>query len=124
MEEIFKIRGKNVLGHTRNEIGAYMIENKENVLFVEMFPKAKCFCPIGKAWYTNQFHISFYPYEYYIDYLDLENFIEENIEGKALTIESACSVLLSYFKKQNLNSVTVVSTVEDATHFNVRVHCK
>ena len=33
-----------------------MIENKEKVKYIEMYPKARCFCPIGKAWYTNRFN--------------------------------------------------------------------
>lgn len=97
-----------------------MIENKEKVRYIEMYPKARCFCPIGKAWYTNEFKASFFPNEYYLDYLDVENFINKEIEGKSLTIEEACKKLYDYLYEK-VDNVQVESHVNDATHFPVKV---
>lgn len=97
-----------------------MIENKEKVKYIEMYPKARCFCPIGKAWYTNRFKVSVFPRDCYFDYLDVENFIKEEIEGKSLTIEGACKKLYDYLKK-DVEDIQVESHVNDAVHFPVKV---
>lgn len=113
MEKVFELRRKDIL----------MIKNNEKVKFIKMYPKAKCFCPIGEAWYTNQFEIELIIDDEYCDYLDVKNFVKKEIEGQVLTIEKACYKLYEYFKMQKFKKVKIVSNVNDATHFDVEVIC-
>ena len=68
----------------------------------------------------NRFKVSVFPRDCYFDYLDVEKFIKEEIEGKSLTIEGACKKLYDYLKK-DVEDIQVESHVNDATHFPVKV---
>lgn len=98
------------------------IENKEKINKITMKPFATCLCHIGQDWYLNKFEIEFYPNNYYPDYMEVDKWINENIEGKELNIEQAVDLIYWHLMKYEPYDVFVKSIVEDCkTHFNVIV---
>ena len=98
------------------------IENKEKINKIIMKPYATCLCHIGQDWYLNKFEIEFIPENYYPDYMEVEKWINENIEGKELNIEQAVDMIYSHLMRYEPFDITVRSVVKDCkTHFNVIV---
>ncbi len=100
-----------------------MIKNNENIRKVEMFPAIKLFCPLGEDWYTNKLHIVLGIYDDYADYMDVQKFIKEEVEGKAYTIEGTCKKLYDYFKEQGFEDIYIEAEASDGAHFPVKVTC-
>lgn len=53
----------------------------------------RCFCPIGKADYTNNFTVTITPKKWIPDYCEIDKFIREQLDGKSLVIEDAACKL-------------------------------
>lgn len=99
-----------------------MIENTFGISKIEIKTNAKCFCPIGRDWYTSQFLIEFVPAKQIPDYCKVDSFIDEAINGKNLIVEEAVIVLYSYFKREyDPQYLKVTATVSDAKHSAVTV---
>lgn len=99
-----------------------MITNNENIVEIKMYPTARCFCPLGKAWYTNNFTATVKTGSGYPDYLDVQQYITDHIEGHSLTIEAACNELRTYLDSmEGVMDCEVKSEVCDAAHFAVEV---
>lgn len=98
------------------------IPNNENVTKIVMRPIAYTKCKIGQDWFLNKFEVIFEPDEYYPDYMEVNQFILENIEGQEMNIEHAAQCLCNYLKQYNPKRVQVVNHISDCnTHFNVDV---
>ena len=99
-----------------------MIENKFGIRSINIEIEAKCFCPIGKDWYTNKFDIDIEPEKLIPDYCELDKWVKENINGKELLIEEAVSKLYNHIIETYYPySCDIASYVDDATHSNVVV---
>lgn len=99
-----------------------MIANDFGINKITIDCEARCYCPLGKDWYTNQFTIFFEPDEYIPDYLDVDKFVKEEIDNKHFIIEEAVSVLHEFLTIQyRPKSCRVVSFAGDATHSPVSV---
>lgn len=99
-----------------------MIKNEYKIEHISIESTAKCFCPLGKDWYTNQFTIDMYPNSYLPDYCELDAFIKENINGRHLIIEAAVAMLFEHvMEKYSPASLDVISYVDDAAHSAVTV---
>lgn len=99
-----------------------MVKNTFGIRTIAIYTEAKCFCPLGKDWYTNQFRIDFVPNELIPDYCELDKFIDENINGHHMIIEEAVSLLHSYMQDAYSPAyLKVTSSVEDAKHCRVTV---
>lgn len=100
--------------------------NNENVVEIKMFPTAHCFCHLGQDWYSLPIEITFIPNKYYPDYMDVQKWVEENVNGKELNIEQALANIAAYLKSEySPYDVTVIGDATDAiTHFPVRVTVK
>ena len=84
--------------------------------------KCRCFCPIGKADYTNEFTVTMEPAEIIPDYCEIDKFIRECLEGESLVIEEAASKLKKKLVEEVHPSwIMVESAVNDAPHGNVVV---
>lgn len=97
-------------------------ENRYGVRKIVYKQKCRCFCPIGKTDYTNEFTVTMEPTEIIPDYCEIDKFIHECLEGESLVIEEAASKL----KKKLVEDVhpswiMVESAVNDASHGNVVV---
>lgn len=97
-------------------------KNEYGVSKIKYTQKCRCFCPIGKADYTNNFTVTITPKKWIPDYCEIDKFIRECLEGENLVIEEAASKL----KKKLVEDVhpswiMVESAVNDASHGNVVV---
>ena len=99
-----------------------MVENVYGIRKIEIRSEAKCFCPLGKDWYTNHFKVEFVPGEAIPDYCEMDKWIAENINGKNLIIEDAVARLQSYLSEAYRPAYCIVeSHVNDAKHSSVVV---
>ena len=88
--------------------------------------KCRCFCPIGKADYTNEFTVIIEPAGapngMIPDYCEIDKFIRESLEGESLIIEEAAYRLKQWLDEDvHPRKVTVESAVNDAVHGDVVV---
>ena len=99
-----------------------MVKNEFGIKSITIESKAKCFCPLGKDWYTNKFTVDFEPGEFIPDYCEMDEWIDANINGKTLIIEAAVAMLYSYLEETYRPAgLHVESFVEDARHSAVTV---
>lgn len=84
--------------------------------------KCRCFCPIGKADYTNNFTVTITPKKWIPDYCEIDKFIHEQLDGKSLVIEDAACKLKQWLTgKIHPYWVEVESDVTDGVHGHVTV---
>lgn len=99
-----------------------MIDNDFGIGKITIDCEARCYCPLGKDWYTNQFTIFLEPDKHIPDYCDIDKFVKSEIENKNFIIEKAVMVLHEYLTMTyEPKSCKVVSYAGDATHSPVTV---
>jgi hypothetical protein len=99
-----------------------MINNEYGVKRITMYPKAICYCPLGKDWYTNKFEVEMQVKDVIPDYCEVEKWLGENIRGKPLIIEEAVRMFREYLiETYSPASIELTSSVSDAKHFPVRI---
>lgn len=109
-------------------------ENKQQISKIVFKPKepSHCLCPLGQLFcdkrkekgkkpilphYTNHFTIEFIPGKVICDYLDVEEWIRENIDNETLTIEDSVAKLYDYLiSEYEPAQLKVTSEVDDALH--------
>lgn len=98
------------------------IKNVEAVQTITLFPTAYTKCQIGQDWFLNEFEVRFIPDKYYPDYMEVDAFIQENIEGKEMNIEKAVKTLKDFLLKYEPVRVDITDHIRKCkTHFNVDV---
>lgn len=98
------------------------LENKENIQRIEMKPTAITKCAIGQDWYKHEFVIEFVPYLYYPDYMEIEKWIMNNIDGKELNIEEAVDMVHAMLKEFQPKYLCVKDYIHgNKVHFDVMV---
>ena len=97
-----------------------MINNTQSITTIEADKRISLYCPIGKDYYTADIHIKFIPDKYYMDYIDLDVFINE-LSGKHLTIEDACNEIYNELQKYKPSKTSVTIEAFSNTHLNVKV---
>lgn len=98
------------------------IVNNERVSQIVMKPKACMKCRIGQDWYQSNFEVIFYPNKYYPDYMEVQKFVMNEIDGKELNIEEAARILYDYLMIYEPTALTVVNHIFDCkSHFDVDV---
>lgn len=103
----------------------YKIENKENISEIIMHPTACVKCQIGKDWYKIEFDVIFIPADYYPDYMEINEYIMHDIDGKTLNIEQAVKMLYDHLKQYNPKALAVTANVYgNKVHFDVSVTIK
>lgn len=70
--------------------------NVEQVRKIVMRPTACVKCQIGQDWYKCAFEVTFVPNRLYPDYIEVGEFIEEEIDGHEMNIEQAAKVLRDF----------------------------
>lgn len=98
MGQIPKIRGNASIKRMETFMAVTKIENKENVKEIKMYPTACVKCKIGKDWYSCKFEVFFCPNTCYPDYMQVDQFVQTEIDGKELNIEEAAKLLYDYLK--------------------------
>lgn len=96
--------------------------NNEKVSSIVMMPTACVKCQIGQDWYQCQFEAIFVPSGYYPDYMQVQKFVMDEIDGKELNIEQAARLLYDFLLLFEPKSLTVVNHVRACkSHFDVDV---
>ena len=98
------------------------LQNTYEIKRIVIDAEAKCYCPLGKDWYTNHFAIEMELADFLPDYCDVDDFVAKNINGKEFIIEKAVALLYDYIKEEYRPAYCkVTSFVDDATHSAVTV---
>ena len=99
------------------------IENKEDIKVITMKPTACTLCAIGQDWFNNQLEISFTPDKCYPDYIEVRDWIMDNIDGKELNIEQVVDRVFRFldeeYKPKSLHITDYV--IGCKSHFDVVV---
>lgn len=99
-----------------------MIKNNENITRIVMFPTAITLCDIGGDWYNNELSIEFFPKDFYPDYMEVQKWIMNNIDGKRLNIEQVVEQVYNYMLTYSPQNVHVRDKVTgNKVHFDVIV---
>lgn len=100
----------------------FKIENKQHVAEIIMKPIAYTKCEIGQDWYKNEFRIQFVPSECYPDYIEVNAFIMEKIDGQTLNIEDAAKRIYDFLHQYDPAWLVVTDYIRGCkTHFDVEV---
>lgn len=99
------------------------IKNTQKISFIEMHPIAFTKCQIGQDWYKNKLSITFIPRDVYPDYMDIDKWIREKIDGHELNIEDVVSAIYDFIRDEyNPKDISVRDDVSGCkTHFDVTV---
>lgn len=99
------------------------IKNTQGINNIKMKPIAFTKCAIGQDWYENKLEIDFEPDECYPDYMEVNDFIMKEIDGKELNIEDVVDMIYNMLQSNyKPKSLTVTDYIENCkTHFNVTV---
>lgn len=99
-----------------------MVKNKYGIRNISIDAQAKCYCPLGRDWYTNHFTIDIEVAEDIPDYVKLDGWIAENINGHSMIIEEAAATVHRHIMNEySPYSCSVCSYVDDAAHSPVTV---
>lgn len=99
-----------------------MVKNKYGIRNISIDAQAKCYCPLGRDWCTNHFTIDIEVAEDIPDYVKLDEWISENINGHSMIIEEATAAVYQHVMDEySPYSCTVRSYVDDAAHSSVAV---
>lgn len=97
-----------------------MIENTQKITFIKADKQISLYCPLGKDYYTAKIYIEFLPNGCYMDYIDLDRFIDE-MSGKSLTIEDAAEVVYNELQRYKPKASSVTIDAYSNTHLHVTV---
>lgn len=99
------------------------LSNDQGIQKIIMKPIAYTKCVIGKDWYKNELEIVFIPDDCYPDYMEVEAWIEENVDGKELNIEDVVNTIHSFLvETYKPIEVEVTDHIKGCrTHFDVIV---
>jgi len=95
--------------------------NDKGINYISCLITTRNYCPLGEGWYTNHFTVEVNVKETLADYLYIEQMIKERVDGKELIIEDAVAEMYGIFKEAGFDEVTVLTEVDDASHFAVKV---
>lgn len=98
------------------------IKNTQEITEIIMKPVAFTKCKIGQDWYKNRFKINFVPYAFYPDYMEVNEFVMKEIDGKEFNIEDAVDEIYTYLLRYEPTYLQVTDYIENCkTHFDVEV---
>lgn len=99
------------------------LKNEQGIRLIIMKPVAQTKCKIGQDWYTNELEINFAPADCYPDYMQVNEWIAKNIDGKELNIEDVVELLYDMLE-QNFHpaDLEITNNIRNCkTHFDVVV---
>ena len=97
-----------------------MINNIQSISLIEANKQISLYCPIGKDYYTANILIEFVPDAHYMDYIDLDVFIND-MGGMSLTIEEAVDMVYKELQRYKPKKTKVSIVAFSNTHLNVTV---
>lgn len=96
-------------------------KNEQGITKITMTKRTHNYCPLGKDWYCNDLTIEVIPDSIIPDYIDIDNTIKNDIEGKNFIIEDVVSKIVDIIKEYSPKYIKVVSDANDAVHLPVKV---
>lgn len=97
-------------------------KNTMGIRHIHMDKSVKCFCPLGQSWCTYELSIHLQPGEVIPDYLDVEQFLEVEINGGTMTLEDTAGKVLAFFVDTYApKGASVDVSCSDAKHMPVTV---
>ena len=97
-----------------------MLNNTQSITIIEATKRISLYCPIGKDYYTADVYIKFLPKDFYMDYIDLDVFLNK-LSGLSLTIEDGCKEIYNELQRYMPKKVSVTIEAFSNTHLNVKV---
>lgn len=99
------------------------IKNTQDIKKIIMKPKAYTVCDIGGDMYKSELTIVFVPDLYYPDYMEIQRWIQENVDGKRLNIEDVVQVIYKLLiDEYDPVHVEITNSIKGcSTHFDVEV---
>lgn len=97
-----------------------MINNIQHITLIEADKRISLYCPIGKDYYTADVKIKFLPNAFYMDYIDLDNFLNK-MSGESLTIEEAVEKIYNELQRYMPKKASVMIEAFSNTHLHVKV---
>lgn len=97
-----------------------MILNNQNISVIEADKRISLYCPIGKDYYTADVKIRFLPNAFYMDYIDLDKYLN-NLSGLSLTIEEAVENIYNELQRYLPKKASVSIEAFSNTHLHVTV---
>jgi NADPH-dependent 7-cyano-7-deazaguanine reductase QueF len=97
-----------------------MIENTQYITAIEADKRISLYCPIGKDYYTADVTIKFVPNAYYMDYIELDQYLNR-LSGLSLTIEEAAKDIYEELQKYYPAKAKVTIEAFSNTHLHVKV---
>lgn len=97
-----------------------MIHNTQSITSIKAEKRISLFCPLGNDYYTADIYITFIPNEYYMDYIDLDKFIN-GLSGMKLTIEDAAEKVYQELQQYKPSKTNVTIKAFSNTHLYVEV---
>lgn len=99
------------------------IPNIENIKSIVMKPTVCTLCAIGQDWFNSELTITFIPNKYYPDYMEVQAWIMENVDGQEMNIEHVVKSIYDFLAKEyEPKSITVENYVTRCkSHFDVIV---
>lgn len=97
--------------------------NSQKIKKIIMKPVAFTKCAIGQDWYKNILSITIEPGAYYPDYMEVNDWIMQNIDGKELNIEEVVDLIYNFIVTEyEPETIKVTNSIEGCkTHFDVIV---
>jgi len=99
------------------------LSNTQGITRINMNPIAYTKCKIGQDWYKNEIEIVFVPDKSYPDYMEINEYIMREIDGKELNIEDVVNMIYEKIKEEyEPKSLRVTNYINNCkTHFDVVV---
>lgn len=95
-----------------------MINNTQSISSIKADKRISLYCPIGKDYYTADVVINFVPGDYYMDYIDLDMFLNR-LSGLSLTIEDAADTIYKELQRYKPQKTKVTVEAFSNTHLHV-----
>ena len=97
-----------------------MLKNTQSITAIEADKRISLYCPLGKDFYTADILVKFYPDEHYMDYIDLDDFLNK-MSGLNYTIEDAVDIIYEELQRYKPLKVIVTLDAYSNTHLHVKV---
>lgn len=98
------------------------IKNTQNIKEIVMRPTVYTKCVIGQDWYKSELTITFVPGDYYPDYMEVNEWLMDNIDGMEMNIEDVVDEVYNILKEYEPLRLEVKNDIKDCkTHFDVTV---
>ena len=97
-----------------------MIENVQKISLIKADKQISMYCPLGNDYYTANIHIKFAPNQWYMDYIDLDTFLD-GMGGMCLTIEEAVDMIYKELQRYEPLKTNVSIEAHSNTHLDVTV---